>query len=174
MLKLKDKTWHQYAAITAILLLSIPLTEMFPGFWKIVFCRPAAMISAWMMGVDYAGVEDGYLLLSDALPVRVTVACSAAKFFFLLNALIAGLAFESRGRISSRNLLFLFFSTWPVAVYVNAVRIYLGWMAGVWSPEFLSAGFRYGIHTAVGVLVFSVFLVVFMGTIKWRYSYAER
>lgn len=164
----------KYLAITAILLVSLPLAEMFPGFWIHFFCRPAAAIASWMMGVGCIDVDDGCLLLCGTLPVRVTVACSAAKYFFLLNALIVGLAFESRDRMNRWNMVLLVISTWPVTVYVNAVRIYLGWVAGVWSSEVLPSDFRYSIHTAVGVLVFSVFLVVFMGTIKWRSNYVER
>lgn len=164
----------KYLVITVILLASLPLAEMFPGFWKLVFCRPAAVIASGMMGVGYVPTDDGYMLLCGNLPVLVTVACSASKFFFLLNALIAGLAFDARGRMSRLSLMFLVALTWPVTVYVNAVRIYLGWIAGVWSSGVLSPDFRYSVHTAVGVLVFSVFLVVFMGTIKWRYNYVER
>ena len=155
-----------------ILAVFVPLTSVFPAFWRVCFCMPAACLSAAFMGVPCVPAPDGYVLVHDVLPVYVTLSCSAATFFILVVALVLGLIYTSTHRLRHglRCLLWVLPVCYGVTIVANTGRITLGWLAGRWSRLFLAENFWGGIHTGVGVLVFLTFLVGTYGLMTWRLS----
>lgn len=145
--------------ITAILLgVLMPWTDGASGFWRSAFVMPTAHLAGGFLGVDCVPTSDGGLLMTPGAPVHVTLACSAARFFVLLLALLAG---QALARFPTRvaSLAAAILSAYGVAIVANVARVILAWWAGNWAERVLPPHFAAAVHMGTGIFVFLVFLV---------------
>jgi exosortase/archaeosortase family protein len=164
------------AALVGALVLAVllPLTTVAPAFWRTAFCLPAARLAALFLNAPCVPAPDGYLLAEPSLPVRVTLACSAASFFALLTALIIGTARGSVLRRPLRLAAGAMALAYGVTLLANTTRIVLGWMAGRCSRAWLPESFWPGVHMGVGVFVFLTFLIAAYALATWRYAHERQ
>lgn len=138
----------------------LPLTERGALFWRYAFCLPAAWLSSIAMGAPYHATEEGYMLLSRALPVHVTQTCSGGGFFVLVLVLLA--AVTARGKRLSAALACIALAlpaAYAVTLFANTSRIVTGWLTGRCARALLSEPFHAGIHMGTGIAVFLTVLI---------------
>lgn len=161
--------------LTPLLLLTISLccTKLFPAFWQTALCAPTSVLAASWLHAPCTSTSDGYLIHLPGLAVRVTQACNATQFLSLLWALMAsvGLARGTRprpvGTLSPGPRLRTSLATlagyavlaYAVTILANTARVIVGWWAGLWARRLLPESFHPGVHLAVGIIVFTAFLV---------------
>lgn len=155
------------AFMLAVLLVGLPCTAIFSAFWRNGFCMPAAHVAAIFMHVPCYSTPDGFLLAHSSFPVHVTLACSGAKFFVLVIALIVGLIAISEHRMGGSIILAAVILAYCVTIIANSARIITAWYADRASHIFLPPGFHESVHFAAGILVFLVFLTVIYALTAW-------
>jgi exosortase/archaeosortase family protein len=134
---------------------AVPLANRaIPGVVRTVFCAPAAWLSSQFLGVALLPLADGFRLNCLNLPVDITLACSGATFFALLYALLLHRLIPGVPAFLRALVL-----AYMITIAANTARIVLGWHAAVWAHDALPASFHSGVHLAVGVIVFSSFLL---------------
>jgi len=150
--------------------------QTFPAAVRFCFCAPSAWLSAQFLGVSLIPLADGFRLDCPQLPVDVSLACSGMTFFAMLLVLITSTEFgRSRGgpRAEARHPAplagpgtFLALA-YGITLAANTARIVLGWHAAVWAHAALQVSFHSGVHLAVGIVVFSGFLVIAVLAMKF-------
>ncbi len=149
------------AAMTAMLLAA----QAFPGAVRSCFCAPSAWLSSQFLGAGMRPMDGGFRLDCATLPVDVTLACSGTTFFALLFGLLMIVSRQpAPDRTSWRGGLEMALTAlvlaYPITLAANTARIVLGWHAAVWAHAALPPAFHPGVHLAVGIIVFSGFLVL--------------
>jgi hypothetical protein len=157
--------------------------KTFPASGLLLFCAPAAWLSSQWLGVSMLPLTDGFRLDCPLLKVDVTLACSGTTFFTLLFALLLlnpshvrrGGATPDPSRPSGgvrlaaalKSLAFAY----AITLAANTARIALGWHAAVWARTTLPPSFHPGVHLAVGLVIFSAFLIA--GTLAGRMPFRK-
>ena len=163
------------ALLVPLLLLTISLccTKVSPAFWQKALCAPTSMLAASWLHAPCTSTSDGYLIHLPGLAVRVTQACNATQFLSLLWALMASVGLARRTRPRQEGATSRAFRVWKslstlagyavlaygVTILANTARVVVGWWAGLWARRLLPESFHPGVHLAVGIIVFTVFLV---------------
>jgi hypothetical protein len=163
-----DRRTRMLLVAAALLGVMLPLTAHLPSFWRTGFCAPAAAWAAAILQAPWEATDQGYLIALPALSIHVTRACSAAQFFCLLWSLMAAVGIAGgagRGwrifvrmglpRLAGYGLL-----AYVLTLLANTARVLLGWWAGLWARYVLPESFHAGVHLAVGLCVFTLFLMI--------------
>jgi exosortase K len=155
-----------------ILLVFLPLTNLFEGFWRLFFCLPSAQICSLFLGADCITTDNGYMLTNSVLAVHVTKVCSAAGFFILLLALMIGVVIKSARLNQFLKIVWILPVAYIITILANSARILGGWITGKWARSVLPEKFWPAVHLGTGIVVFLTFLVVTYLLLTWR-SYNE-
>jgi exosortase/archaeosortase family protein len=162
---------HGSMLLTAATLVALsPLTFRLDAFRQVVFCFPAAQLSAIFLGAPCVPVGEGYLIERASLPILVSLACSGTGFFVLLTALLLGLLCRYR-KLSLPLAFGTIVAAYGIALMTNVCRITLGFFASVGARCVLPECMWAGIHLSVGVLVFLSALVGVYICIERRLSH---
>lgn len=140
-------------AITALFVVLLA-AQAFPSAVRLLFCSPAAWLSSQFLGVAMLSVVDGFRLGCPEMPIDVTLACSGVTFFGMLSALLLHRALPGAAAAAG-SLLFAYLIT----LVANTARIVLGWHAAIWAHAVLPPSFYGGVHLAVGIIIFSGFML---------------
>ncbi len=159
--------------IVSGLLAVLLVTFEYPLFWKIGFCLPAAKLAAIFLGASCVPAIDGYRIDTPNLPVHVTLACSAARFFVLLACLSVATVLAGTRKAVPRNVVAVLALAYVSTVAANVTRIVLGWHAENWVRHVLPSGFWSSAHAGVGIFVFLSFLVATYAFINWRIQHGQ-
>jgi exosortase/archaeosortase family protein len=126
---------------------------LFPDLEVELFARGAALLASLLTGSPVIRVDDGWLLPGAGLSIVVTRACSATDFFLMVACLLCW-QLKRRGRSSGVAITGGTVVAFPLAVFVNSLRVVALAQAHRWFiPHFPDA---YGpfLHLAVGVAIF--------------------
>jgi exosortase/archaeosortase family protein len=151
----------------AILVLGLLVTFEFPLFWKLGCCLPAAKLAALFLGVLCVPAADGYWIETDLLPIHVSLACSAARFFVLLSWLCVAAVLNGNEKTALRRAFLAIAVAYVSTLAANVTRIVLGWHAETWVRSTLPSGFWSATHAGVGIFVFLIATYFF---INWRFQ----
>jgi len=151
-----------------LLLLGLLVMFEYPPFWTYGFCLPAARLGALFLGAPCLRAADGYVIETGGLPVQVTLACSAARFFVLLAALCVAAVLKARESATLRHLAPVILTAYVATLLANTARIVLGWYAETLARTILPSGFWSAMHAGVGIFVFLSFLVGTHILVTWR------
>lgn len=166
------------AGVLAALLLA---AQAFPAAVSRLFCAPSAWLSSQFLGVAWFPMSDGYRLDCARLPVDVTLACSGTTFFALLFAVLRvnrggkntdACAATPHSITGLKGVLGSLVLAYLTTLAANTARIVLGWHAALWAHASLSPSFHPGVHLAVGIVVFSGFLLA--GALADQWFFATR
>ena len=155
-----------------ILLVFLPLANICEGFWRLFFCLPSAQICSLFLGADCITTENGYMLANRMLAIHVTNVCSAANFFILLSALMAGLVIKSARFRELLKIVWILPLAYVVTIFANSSRIVGAWVTGRWARRILPENFWPGVHLGTGIVVFLTFLILTYLLLSWS-SYNE-
>ncbi len=164
---MKKERW-QGLLVTAIMLpLLIIVLTRFVFMQTTFFCAPSAFLASVFFSAPLQTIDNGYRI-ALLIPIEVTTACSAIKFFTLTFAVFCGFAVERR--ISWRHALFLLPFAYLLTLGANSCRIICTWYSDSMAAYHLPKIMLSGIHALVGALVFMTALSAGYYYI-WRLSY---
>ena len=124
----------------------LPFASLFDEFWRYFIGLPSAQICSLFLGSGCVATTEGYMLKNEMLPVHVTKVCSAASFFILLLALIAGVVIRSCRVREFLKIVWIIPLAYGITISANAARIIGGWVTGRWARMALPENFWAGIH----------------------------
>ena len=153
-----SKILREIAFPLSFLIFMVPLPEAL--ITKISFqlkIFAAKIAAATLTNMRIPAVQDGSMIKMRHAYVIVDDVCSGLRSLISLGALGAIFAYWMKASLAKR--LILFFSTIPIAIVTNVIRIiFLSTVSEIWGPQYIQ-GF---IHELSGFIVFGLgFLLLY-------------
>lgn len=163
--------WQVFTILLAplcYLLLMVPIPYIIydaAAFPLKLFVTKASVMSMKALGIVV--LQEGNILMFPNITLEVADACSGLRSIMSLLALGAAYAFVMHSR--TRDRVILIFSTLPIAVLTNCLRVIA---TGVLAQYFGSAAAEGFFHEFAGLFVFAGAVVMFvsLGTLLKRWS----
>ena len=139
---------------------------IWPALKMALFCRPAAVLSSWFLGVPVEETARGLQLMHERYDIFVVASCSGFDFFALLLAVFFAMAFRFSERRRWRWVVWGG-AAYAITIAANTARIVCSVYARV-SSDALPFNFPAEVtHFAVGTAIFATVLIASCHFARW-------
>jgi len=162
------------AAIAFVLLISLP--EIAPSVHGKLFCFSVAKASSFFLGSPAETLEDrSYRIDADGVPVNVSEACSAFRYFVLLYTLLMGTyAFYHPIRRAVRAALPVLLLSYVISVAANTARVIASVYVYRIGAAMLPVNYERALHMCAGAAIFLTVTIMSFAVFERRFSGGNR